>query len=101
MAAGELIRPQDKDTLASQHSIFDRLSGSFYQLFPSLRMGSSEHSLGKVTLDPLRPTIIMLLVQFGNTFWSPLFFLAFLFLHVHYSKPPSSGLALSGSLKCV
>lgn len=90
MAAGELIRPQDKDTLASQHSIFGRLRGSFYQLFTSLRMGSSEHSLGKITLDPLRPTISMLLVQFGNTFWSPLFILVFLFLHIQYSKPPLS-----------
>lgn len=42
--------------------------------------------LGKATLNPFIPTISMLLVQCGDTSWSPLFILMFLFLHVRHSK---------------
>lgn len=37
------------------------------QLLPSLRMGSSERSLGKASLTLSIPMSSMLLVQFGNT----------------------------------
>lgn len=71
-AASDLIQPAGTEPCWQLGGLF----GSFHQLFTSLRMSSSELSLGRAVCDPFIPTFSMC------SLWGTIL----LFMHVQYSK---------------